>query len=142
MKTDVARLLSAVAKAAGRELKIDHFEDRLIMQKGCYILNSWGCGPKFRFNMYVRGPYSTTLADEYYSLGDVTPGVTDIPDVYVNDLSEILGKGLRYAEAYATVLMIKNNSPGGSYEGIMRRALDLKPHLKKEVEEASLSLLN
>ena len=96
----------------------------------------------YRFNMYVRGPYSTTLADEYYRIGDVTFRDTTVPDEAVDNLRSIFSKGLRYAEAYTTVLMLKNKNPNAPYNRIKERALELKPHLSSEIEEASLSLLN
>ena len=141
MGIDVRRLLSAVATAVGRDLRIKDFEDRLSLQKGVYILNSWGYGPTFRFNMYVHGPYSSTLADEYYRIGDIEVGETNMPEAAIQDLSNIFTKGLGYTEAYATLLMIRNNSPNATYDAIIKRALELKPHLKKEIKEASSSLL-
>lgn len=141
MYDDSRKLLAAVSKAVGHGLNVNDFDDRLTMQKGCYILNSWGFGPMYRFSLYIRGPYSSELADDYYSLGNDVGEITDVPDEAVERLSEIFGKGLGYAEAYATVLLVKNNSPGASYDSIHRRALELKPHLSNEVEEACASLL-
>lgn len=141
MDNDIRRLFAAVATAIGHDLKVGKFDDRLSLQKGCYILNSWGYGPFFKFNMYIHGPYSSSLADEYYRIGDITFTETDVPADRVEDLSHIFEKGLPYAEAYATLMMIRNNSPGASYDGIIKRANELKPHLKEEIEEASASLL-
>lgn len=141
MYDDSRKLLAAVSKAVGHGLNVNDFDDRLTMQKGCYILNSWGFGPMYRFSLYIRGPYSSELADDYYSLGNDVGEITDVPDEAVERLSEIFGKGLGYAEAYATVLLVKNNSPGASYDSIHRRALELKPYLSNEVEEACASLL-
>jgi uncharacterized protein YwgA len=61
-------LISAVAKALGRKLSVTNFRDRLLMQKGCFILNEMGIGPIYSFRMYIRGPYSSDLADDYYTL--------------------------------------------------------------------------
>lgn len=142
MNNDVRRLFAAVATAIGRDLKIDVFDDRLSLQKGCYILNAWGYGPSFKFNMYVHGPYSSSLADQYYKIGDITFRETNIPEKAIRDLHDVFSKGLPYVESYATLMMIRDNSPNATYEGIIKRALELKPHLKKQIEEASASLLN
>ena len=141
MYGDSRKLLAAISKAMGRGLDADNPDDRLTMQIGCYILNSWGFGPMYRFSLYVRGPYSVELADDHRSLGNEVGGTTDVPDQAVRRLSEIFGKGLGYAEAYTTVLLVKNNSPGASYSSIHKRALELKPHLSNEVEEACASIL-
>lgn len=141
MHGDARKLLAAVSRAVGHELDVDDFDDRLTMQNGCYILNSWGFGPMYRFSLYIRGPYSSELADDYYSIGNNMGGVTDVPDEVVERLSGIFGKGLHYAEAYATVLLVRNNSPGASDDSIRKRALELKPHLEDEVEEACETML-
>ena len=141
MHSDSRKLLAAVSEAVGHNLDADDFNDRLTMQKGCYILNSWGFGPKYRYGLYIRGPYSSELADDYYKLDGDIGGGTDVPEEAVSRLRSIFDKGLGYAEAYATVLLIVNNSPGASHESIRRRALEIKPHLRAEVEEACASLL-
>jgi len=139
---DTLNLFKAVAVACGHDLMISRFDDRLTLQKGCYILNSWGFVPKYNFNMYVRGPYSSGLADEYYKYDSIKADVTDIPEDAIANLTEIYSKGIGYAEAYATVLMVKSNSKGSSNEDVLKRALELKPRLKTEVSEAASCLLN
>ena len=141
MYDDYRKLMAAVSKSVGHGLDADDPDDRLTMQNGCYILNSWGFGPMYRFSLYIRGPYSSELADDHRSLGNEVGGTTDVPDEVVVRLSEIFAKGLSYAETYAVVLLVRNNSPGASYHSIHKRALELKPHLSNEVEEACASLL-
>lgn len=141
MHNDSRRLLAAVTRAVGHNLDVNDFNDRLTMQKGCYILNSWGFGPRYRYGLYIRGPYSRELADDYYDLGDSIGDETDVPEEAIIKLRNIFDKGLGYAEAFATVMLIIDNSPGASHEGIRRRALEIKPHLEREVEEACASLL-
>ena len=142
MHHDPKNLIVAVAKAANRELDVSRFNDRLAMQKGCYILNCWNYGPKYSFNLYIHGPYSRELADDYYELGNINGFSTDIPDSVVSKLSEIFNEGLGYVEAYATVLLVKNNNPDASNDRIRERCLELKPHLIEEVEKAATCLLN
>ena len=108
--------------------------------------SSWQPSPRLRGidwtrTIQIRGPYSSELADDHRSLGNEVGGTTDVPDEVVVRLSEIFAKGLSYAETYAVVLLVRNNSPGASYHSIHKRALELKPHLSNEVEEACASLL-
>jgi len=142
MIDEARNLMSAVASAMNRDLHINNFDDRLYLQKGCYILNSWGFKPNFRYNMYIHGPYSRELADTYYTAGDITTKDTNIPAERITELGNILNKSRSYAEAYATLLMVKNNNPNDSNEKIYKVALNLKPHLKKEMEEAASCLLS
>ncbi|MBA7473149.1 hypothetical protein ES707_08483 [subsurface metagenome] len=48
----------------------DQFEHRLIAQKLIYLLKLKGVGFGYPFHLYVRGPYSPTLAREYYQYAD------------------------------------------------------------------------
>ena len=140
MHKDPRNLIGAVSKALGRKLSNEAFKDRLFMQKGCYILNSWGYGPKYDYSLYIRGPYSSELADDYYELdGGYTS--TDIPDNVVSKLSDILNRGVGYSEAYATVLLVKTNNPNKSYDEILAKAVEIKPRLEKEVTEACSSIM-
>lgn len=141
MHNDSRRLIAAVERSVDHKLDVEVFNDRLTMQKGCYILNSWGYGPKYKFSLYIRGPYSRDLANDYYKIGKLDNTDTDVPEEAITRLKEIFDKGIGYAEAYATVLLVKNNSPGASYDSIYKRSLELKPNLTKEVEEASALLL-
>ena len=141
MHNDPSSLIVAISKAMNRNLNKNRFNDRLLMQKGCYILNSWGFGPMYRYGLYIRGPYSSELADDYFEM--TNPGKTTyVPEEVIRNLSKIMRRGIEFTEAYATVLMIKNNNPGKSYIDIRNRALGIKPHLKKEIAEVCPLILN
>ena len=137
---DPSNLLNAISKALGRKLDKKGFSDRFMMQKGCYILNSWGYGPMYNFSLYIRGPYSSELADDYYAISNLG-GVTTVPDEAIYKLADVMKKGVEYTEAYATVLLVMNNNPNRTSAEIMSKALSIKPHLKEEVAEACSSLL-
>ncbi len=110
------------------------------MQKGCYLLNTWGYGPFYRYKLFVRGPYSSELADDYYEMNGLEE-TTSIPEEKIAELAKILEKGDRYVEAYATVLLVKANNPGRTNEVIFNKAVDIEPKLISEVKEACDSIL-
>jgi hypothetical protein len=141
MNNDPRNLFAAVKKATGKKLNIDKFNDRLMIQKGCYILNRWGYGPIYKYGLYIRGPYSSDLAHDYYDLGGFVGEYTDVPESVISDLSEIIGKGVRYAEAYSTILLVRENNPTKSPEYVLKKTLDIKPHLDAEVREAFASAM-
>ena len=141
MYGDARGLLISVSRAVGRDLDVFNRDDLLTIQRGCYILNSLDYGPKYRYDLYIRGPYSTELADDLFGIeGDIGDD-TDVPDEIVSRLSSIFDKGPGYVEAYATVLLIRNNSPGASHSSIHRRASEIMSHLKSEIEEVCSSIL-
>ena len=141
MHHDPRSLVAAVAKAAKNELDISRADDRLMMQKGCYILNCWNLGPRYRFDLYVRGPYSSELAEDCGELGSFNGFDTDVPDGAVSKLSEIFDEGSGYVDAYATVLLVKNNNPGASSDRILMRCQELKPHMSFELGVVATDLL-
>lgn len=53
----------------GFAFNIDDFSHRIILQKCVYIakLLGWYC-PNYTYNIYMRGPYSPSLTDDYYVL--------------------------------------------------------------------------
>ncbi len=79
------------------------------------------------------------LADDYYEMRGEVSGDTDVSESDLFRLKEIYTKSLPYVEAYATVLLLRNSNPGVASNKILDRALELKPHLEKEVREACAS---
>ena len=51
-----------------REFKIDSFYDRLFLQKSIYLLQLLGVDFRFRFDWYIRGPYSKDLTAIAYGI--------------------------------------------------------------------------
>lgn len=142
MKHDPTNLIAAVAQAMGHVPDARELYDSLSMQKGCFILNSWGYGPQYEYDTFIRGPFSMDLADDCSELGQIRPDAgTDVSDSDISVLKGIYGRGVTYLEAYAIVLLLKESNPDAAYSLILKTALNLKPYLEKEIKEASASLL-
>lgn len=58
------------------------FENRLKLQKYVYIAQRWGLELPYRHTMYLYGPYSRTLTDDYYE-------IAENPDLYGGASSEL-----------------------------------------------------
>lgn len=140
MHNDPRSIISAVNKAAGRKLNLRRFNDRLIIQNCCFILNNWGYGPEYEYTQYFRGPFSIDL-DEDLKEEVMDSDLTDVSDSDLSRLSEIVGKGFRYVEAYSTLLMIKVSNPGITDERVLNHTLSIEPELRKEILEACPSVL-
>ncbi|MCL2607916.1 MAG: hypothetical protein FWD92_05135 [Methanomassiliicoccaceae archaeon] len=138
-KDGAENLISAVSRAMKkRKLDAENFEDMLMVQKGCFILNSKGILPKYKFDVYVRGPYSHDLAEDYRDISEKdTPYETKISYECIEELSAILKKGAAFVEAYTTMEMAKNYNPKMSKDELMEFVVEIKPHLKKKIREAS-----
>lgn len=137
MKQGTIELMAAVTKALGRDLDSGCFEDRLLVQKGCFILNRWGYTPMYTYDLAVRGPYSRELTEDYEAAGTVDAATpTSVSDEDVFRLREIMGNGPGYLEAYATLLAIDGYNPGISRSRMLELALSAKPELDTEIRAA------
>ena len=72
--------LKVLERKAGYKFTIKTFEDRVRLQKFVYLAKHFGIDLKYNFNLYIRGPYSSELADDYYK----------IERDYEGELSEVL----------------------------------------------------
>jgi len=75
MRVDKLRKLASFIKALENagiyEFEIDEFYNRLKLQKFVFLARSFGIADlDYPYNMYLRGPYSPSLADDYYELAD------------------------------------------------------------------------
>jgi hypothetical protein len=70
MSVDDRSKVIACFREAGFRMDKDRFEHRLIAQKFVYLLKLKGVEFAYPFRLYVRGPYSPTLAREYYQYAD------------------------------------------------------------------------
>ena len=132
-------IIAAVAHAMGRKPNVNSFEDRLLMQKGCFVLNKLGVYPRYRFDLYIRGPYSSELTRDYYDLlkrKDMTYE-TDVHPEFIEELSVLIGKGTPFLEAYATLGLVSSYNPRMDRNKLIEFVIGMKPHLIKEIREAS-----
>lgn len=61
-------LLAKSLEAADLPLALTSFDDRLILQKAVYLLQSAGIQIGFRFHWYLRGPYSPDLTSAAFGI--------------------------------------------------------------------------
>jgi len=141
---NLGQMIRAIDMALGEEVSAKDFRGRFMIQKGCYILAQWGDEPKYVHPLYIRGPYSDDLADDYDEMlrthAEIPPE-TDIPAEHIAKLSEILRSGVKYTEAYSTVLMTRLINPYSDWETIKRISNRIKPNLNSEIEDACQKLI-
>jgi uncharacterized protein YwgA len=84
---------------------VNSFDSRIRLQKYVYLLNSFVQTFRYSYSSYLRGPYSTRLAKDYYKLDKVdTEEQIDVPDNFLNLVKD---KSTRWLEIAATTLMLK-----------------------------------
>lgn len=83
-------------KEAGFRFDIEKFEHRLMLQKYVFISKFFGFNHAYSHSIYLRGPYSSALADDYYKLADF---YSSYKEDYTKELGRLnTGKFLKVIE--------------------------------------------
>ena len=89
-------LLAKSLEAADLRLSVDTFDDRLILQKAVYLLQSAGIRMGYRFRWYLKGPYSPDMtADAFALVGAGTGGASELTRWKLDEASVALAGKLR-----------------------------------------------
>lgn len=70
-------VLQLVLAELDMDSTISSLRDRVRLQKAIYLSQEVGVRLGYRFNWYVRGPYSSALAKDYYGLHVASDGELD-----------------------------------------------------------------
>jgi len=99
-------------KETGFRFDIEKFEHRLMLQKYVFISKFFGFNHGYSHTIYLRGPYSPALADDYYKLAD---SYSSYKEDYTKELGgfntekfiEVIeGKDGKWLEIAATILSV------------------------------------
>src|SRR6185295_9114270 len=82
----------------GENAEISSVEDRLRIQKAVYLAQLGGADLGYRYSWYLKGPYSTTLTQDYYALHKSLESGDDAYDS--KQLKEGISASLRKARNY------------------------------------------
>jgi uncharacterized protein YwgA len=83
----------------------NRFNHRLKMQKYVYIARCFGIRMPYNYSLYIHGPYSPSLADDYYAVGNYQNNVPlDINEKFVK---LVKGKSEEWLELAATTIMVR-----------------------------------
>ena len=114
----------------GREV-----EDRLKLQKYVFIADHFGLNSGYDFSMYVRGPYSPDLAEDYLKAVELE---AQLPLEFDKDefVKLVKGRDEKWFEIATTVLAIYeyNKDRGISRDDIIKIATSIGPWSKDRVE--------
>ncbi|WP_069806835.1 hypothetical protein [Vulcanisaeta thermophila] len=127
------------------------FDARLRVQKVIYLLNALGLGPRYDFDLYLRGPYSRALADDYMALARLGDNeIRALAGYYKDDgelssaLDMLSGASDAVLEVAATLHMLmtayRERYPGTTLSDVLDHLLFLKPWASEYIGKA-LNLL-
>lgn len=111
------------------KFNVNSFDHRLKLQKLVYLARKFGLDLSYSYNLYIHGPYSPTLADDYYKLGEeLNENSVVLPDGFFN---LVRGKSEKWLEYAATLIMIDEKNSGLSDEDKINLVLRNKPWAHK-----------
>jgi len=130
------------------EINLDHFDDRLRLQKLAYLAQNLGATYEYPFSWYVHGPYSTSLTSDLFAGDEVgyfnkEVVLTDKEKHVVKNLKDLLGENScnpSILELYASVWYLTpskklSNSDKKHVVDLMKKE---KPHFSESQIETAL----
>ena len=123
-----------------------NFQSRMILQKLTFICQSLGIQLKYKFNLYVHGPYCSALAGDYYQyhnnvlkgstsyvLGTMEMEILEVIKDYIFSHPVYERNKMDFLEAIATIFYYRKNYPELLDDGIFKRTKKNKPYLKDRI---------
>jgi len=134
--------INALREAGIIDFNISLFNHRLKMQKYVYLARRYGFDLNYAFSLYIHGPYSPALANDYYELNieKVFPAPVTLNKNFV---SLVKGKSEKWLELAATIVLVKERYANIDEETVKRLVKNSKPfatdtELDKIIKELKL----
>lgn len=129
-KERLASFLKALADASIIDFNKNWFNHRLKLQKYVFIAQRFGFRTDYDYSLYIHGPYSSKLADDYYGISDFTdrePMALDYKFIRL-----VKNKSEEWLELASTILMIKERYGNVSRDKLINLVKTVKPFAERE----------
>jgi uncharacterized protein YwgA len=126
---------------------IQEYKWRFLVQKTAYLAQALGLGTDYYFTAYVAGPYSPTLAKDYYSNAEKIDMLTTDYQLTTNE-TELLQRikaccdlyhNLSLMECTATVVYVMKEMPEIRDFDLLAKIKMLKPFLNDSIHVIGIS---
>jgi uncharacterized protein YwgA len=138
---------NGIFKFSVRDNEDSNFYNRLRLQKYVYIVKYFGLDLGYSYNMYLHGPYSSSLADDYFSIEPFYPDYYDDSNKHLGNFGKsefidlIKDRSPDWLEAAATLLSLSEYFK--DRDCLLTRTTNMKHHIpKKEIESILKELEN
>lgn len=126
----LADFLKALYDASIIDFNKKRFNHRLKLQKYVFIAGKFGFKTNYNYSLYIHGPYSSSLADDYYA-------ITDFKDREPLELDSrfvelVKNKSEEWLELASTIMMIKRRYRDIDLNTLFDLVMTVKPFAKKE----------
>jgi uncharacterized protein YwgA len=119
----------------------ENFDNRLKLQKYVFLAKRYGLDLGYNHSMYLRGPYSSRLTDDYYELAKSNV-VNTFNGSFPTGFDErgffnlVNNKDLEWLEAAATLLSLRESFNDKTC--LLERTKNMKDHISGEKIELTL----
>lgn len=121
------------AEDFANKIKTD-FNFRLKVQKFVYIAKYFGWNHSYKYSLYIRGPYSSALADEYYSDDLLKYFPLKINGFDLSSFNGFVdGKSIHYLESASTILYYMGSEENFTRSDAIEKLHIIQPHIDSEI---------
>jgi uncharacterized protein YwgA len=104
-KERLASFLKALDEIGIMSFDKNRFTHRLKLQKYVYIARNLGFKAPYNYSLYIHGPYSSSLADDYYAIDDFkNKEPIELDERFVK---LVRNKSEKWLELATTIIMIR-----------------------------------
>ena len=134
MAEGIDKIFAFFREIVGRPIRMKDFEDRLILQKLCYILKKTDDNVSYNFNWYIRGPYSPTLAHDAFEYKESVPTLTRDDFKNVKPIKKLLSDNVSDSnlELLASILYLIKERKISGYDELIHTMKVSKPCFTEE----------
>ncbi len=128
-KTKLVGFLKSLKDRDVIDFNKNSFSHRIKLQKYVFIAQKLGFQTNYNYSLYIHGPYSTSLADDYYSIenfGNVRP--RKVTEQFIELVKD---KTKNWLELAATIIMINERYDDISPDKLIELVKTAKPHADK-----------
>ena len=110
------------------------------IQKFVFLAKYFGWNNSYLYNLYIHGPYSPRLADDYYSEDIFNYAPFKISNFNFDSFRNFIrGKSKDYLESASTILLLKKFKNDFSLEFAIEKLSNIKPHISSEIVEKTFN---
>jgi uncharacterized protein YwgA len=126
----LAGFLSALSENGILTFDKNRFNHRLKVQKYVYIANCFGFKTYYSYSLYIHGPYSSSLAHDYYAVGEFQ----NAAPIALNErfVKLVKGKSEEWLELAATIIMIRRRYARINHDDLIDLVITNKPYANRE----------
>lgn len=135
----LASFLKALDDAGILSFDKNRFNHRLKLQKYVYIARNFGFKAPYGYSLYIHGPYASSLADDYYAIGDFQN--EDAVELDERFVKLVKNKSEEWLELASTVVMIRKRYAEISRHKLTELVQTAKPHATTEELNEIIDLL-